>query len=62
VLDSYNISKEIIIKEEDKEAEIIGFVIEDTENSYIADTSSFTVDLDSEEINILAILMKVIWI
>jgi hypothetical protein len=52
VLDSYNISKEIIIKEEDKEAEIIGFVIEDTENSYIADTSSFTADLDSEEINI----------
>lgn len=62
VLDSYNISKEIIIKEEDKEAEMIGFVIEDTENSYITDTSSFTADLDSEEINILAILMKVIWI
>lgn len=60
VIDSYTIGTKTIAKEET--AEELGFILEEEDTYYTVDDSSFTTNLDTEEINIIAILMKVIWI
>ena len=52
----------ILIEELPKDAEYDGFLASETEDSLIVDNSFFEADLDSEEINILAILMMINWV
>ena len=63
VLDDYTIKTKTLNKQEIEEgAESLGFILEDTEEEIIIDDSEFAVDLDSEEINIIAILMMINWV
>ena len=52
----------ILIEELPKDAEYDGFLASENEDSITVDNSFFEVDLDSEEINILAILMMINWV
>ena len=61
-LDAYTIGTKIMLKEEFENAEEERFVLNEDETAKTVDDSEFEADLTSEEINIIAILMKIIWI
>ena len=61
ILDDYTLETQTINADE-KTAEKYGFVMSKGDQGYIVDVSTFAADLDSEEINIIAILMMINWV
>ena len=57
-LDSYNLATLEIFKEDYEES---NFIIKEVDGMYEIENSSFEVELSPEEINILALIMKVHW-